>query len=270
MKRIRSFQYRNMRNADASQTYNRLVDVYKLIEDEKLLPVIQAFFLATDEFTECMRVDIASVFTRKMRPYELQRDRLLTDIFRGVANGMRDVDANVVEHANVIDIVLRLYGNPSREAHDTQTRVIDKIIRDLRLPNNAEALSRMPAVEIAVDQLENINNQFAIYFNERLFQHKGREVGITQHRRDTADEAARNVVDYINGFVLFFEDEKVLDVIVSANIILNEAQALINRRRGQRNANANENPDGDIDIDDDIDNGIDDDDTEEEKPDKEE
>ena len=235
MKNLQDFPYRRMRNFDAAQTFSNLATIYGRITEEKLTPSVSAFTQAAKTLADCIRQQIASASTREIQILQRQRDRTITELFHGAANGMYNYDQTVVEAANRVNIILRLYGNPAREPMDTQTRAIEKIVRDLTAPDMKNFLAKLPICKTAVEQLTLTNKTFAQLFLDRTIETKGREVGLTARYRIEADDAARTAADLINSFINLFNEHSIDAIVDEANAVLDEARALINRRAAHRN-----------------------------------
>ena len=235
-----------MRNLDAAQTYSNLIAIYARITEEKLTPAVQAFTQAANNLVNSIRQQAASANTREIQALQRQRDLLLTDLFRGAAIGLSNIDSTIASAANRVNVVLRTYGNPSREPMDTQTRAIDEIIADLSTDSLRPDLDLLPTCKTAIEQLIAANTAFDKLFHDRTIEIKDRERGITARHRLEADAAAEYAADIINSFIKLF-NESSLDIIVGeANATLDEARALIHRRAAQRHRKEEKEGTGDL------------------------
>ena len=259
MNTIQSFPYRHLTNAN--QLYARLIEHYGIISDvaqeetdvataTKLIiePKVNDFIEKNDRFSQSIRQMVASPHTRNMQEIEPERDRITHLCERIIRNAMRSLHQEVVHAANVIDVTWRLYGNISNRQQDEQTRITEKLLRDLSTEKMKTFVHGIPMFKEALNELQAINDLFAEEFNQRTVQREDIITGLTASLRRTADIAAAEVAVNINVVVLLHTHPKLTEMIIAINNLLDQARLdLSARRRGRNLRNQHTNPDENID-----------------------
>ena len=237
---IQDFKFTRMLNADAAQTHRRLAAAYKTIKIELLTPHIKPYLLACTEFDKEMRQQTDSAETPKMHELDQQRDRMFTELTRDIANTAKFTDPATQDAATRAESILKRYHTDSH-AIDAQTVYIRDIIRDLKDHDFEKYLALLPVAKTLVDQLSIINEHYAKLYDQRLAEREARTKGLTAELRADADEKARVSARKINAYNELFEKDHLLDAIITtANTILDEARAIINRRDGNRHRGENQ------------------------------
>ena len=239
--RIQAFPYSRLTNANASQTYDRMKNHY--LENtavEELKPFVDKFVYASDNLRYSIRQATASVITRTLALQEPERDRITNLLKNSVRTGLRSTDPKIVEAANVVDVILRLYGNLTHRQQDEQTRQTEKAIRDLKAPEVRLMVSRIPGCESALAAMAHINQEFSENFNARIVERGKIVIGQTADLRKEADIEAQTVSDAFNAYAMLHVDDTIRGIINNVNAVLDQARIdLENRRRGRRVRNAN-------------------------------
>ena len=237
MKRIESFPFQRMTNALASQVYSRMLTPLLALNLEQLKAIIEKLETTVTAFTDAMRQPVASVISRRLAELDPERDRMLTELFRNVKNSLQSHDSEVRNAADYVDVELRLYGNPANRTMDEQTRVMDKMLRDLLADDMVVHFEKLPIAHTLVKALLELNNQFSEEFNQRLTERESIIVGLTEQNRRASDEAIREMVDVLNAYAIIAPSEELSAAMVSINAILDDARVTFrNRRRGRNEA----------------------------------
>jgi hypothetical protein len=295
MNSIQSISYTALTNGNASLTYERLIHVYKNLQEvvvtfsgdaggkqradglllqalsSLVLPKLEEFSVRTEEFIALIRQMVGSSHTRDMEALDADRDRLIGIADRTIAAGLRSTHPDVVISANHVDVIRRLYGNIAARQRNEQTQITTKLIRDLSTPEMEEHVERIPGLKAMLESIEELNNSFTTSLEERDAERAGVIIGGTLEARRIADALALEVANLINSTASLYQDPTLTEVINEANVVLNQARHdLTARRRGralsQSHQNQNEQQPDEI-----IDEPLPDDGgTEEEFPDKEE
>jgi hypothetical protein len=279
MEQIQDFRYSRLINANANQYYSLLIEHYELLlsfESDKeevsmtikwlVVPKINVFITANENFTESIRQAVGSVRSRNMSGLEAERDRITNTCGRTIASSLNSIRPEVETAAKSADVTWRLYGDITGRQQDEQTRITKKILRDFSTAEMQGVVVNIPGLRGLLDALEEINNQFFEEFTARIEEREHIITGLTENLRRIADRTASDVANAINVIVSEFSDPKLSEVILSINNILDQARLSLSARQRGRNLRNSNNPEDipeeDIDNDDD---GID-----EEYPDKEE
>ena len=245
MNRIISFSFKRMTNALASQTYERVWAVLMTLTIMPLKTAIALFREIITAFIDGMRQPVASVVSRRLRELDPERDRMTTELFRNIHNALQSHDQETREAADFVDVVLRLYGNPSHLTFDEQTRTLTKLMRDLTTDEMFKHLNKLPIARILVLELKALNNQFSKDFEKRIREREAIIIGLTENNRNASDDAMREIVNLLNAYTLIEpESEELANAINSINTIFDEARiTLRNRHRARR---AGEQHEGDL------------------------
>ena len=256
MEQIQDFRYTHLTNANANQYYSLLLEHYEPLfnfesdhEEPPMLirwlvvPKIDAFEKANNNFTESIRQAVGSVHSRNMAGLEAERDRITNTCERTIASSLNSIRPDVAIAAKSADVTWRLYGDIVNRQQDEQTRITKKILRDLSTAEMRGVVANIPGLKGLLDALEEINNQFFDEFTARIDERESITVGLTENLRRTADHTASDVANAINVIASEFSDPKLSDVIHSINNILDQARlSLSARRRGRNLRNSNLNP----------------------------
>ena len=276
MEQINDFPYARLTNANANQYYYLLIEHYEPLlnfESDKehlpiiiellVIPKINAFVKANENFTESIRQAVASIHSRNMAGLEAERDRITNSCGRAITGSLTSIRPEVEIAAKNVDVAWRLYGNITDRQQDEQTRVTKKILSDLSTAEMRGQVANIPGLRGLLDALEEINNQFFDEFTARIDEREHIIVGLTENLRHIANRAASDVANAINVIASELSDPTLSKVIHSINNILDQARlSLSARQRGINLKNSNLNPDN-PEI-------ITEDGTDEEYPDKEE
>ena len=274
MEQIQPFNYARLTNANANQYYTMLVENYEPLrhfgggDQEELsivinlliVPKIDAFQKANDNFAESIRQAVASVRSRNMAGLEAERDRITNTCGRTIASSLNSIRPEVEIAAKSADVIWRLYGDITDRQQDEQTRITKKILEDFRTAEMQGQIGFIPGLKGLLDALEEINNQFFEEFTARIEERESIIVGLTENLRRIADRTASDVANAVNVVASELSNPILSKVIRSVNKILDQAQlSLSARQRGINLKNSNNNPDN-----------PEEDGTDEEYPDKEE
>jgi len=273
MEQIQDFWYARLTNANANQYYALLIEHYEPLlnfESDKehlpiiiellVIPKINAFVKANENFTESIRQAVASVRSRNMAGLEAERDRITTSCGRAITGSLTSIRPEVETAAKSADVIWRLYGNITDRQQDEQTRITKKILADFSTAEMRGQVASIPGLRGLLDALEEINNQFFEEFTARIEERENIIVGLTESLRRIADRTAPDVANAINVVASELSDPTLSKVIHSINNILDQARlSLSARQRGINLKNGNNNPDN-----------PEEDGTDEEYPDKEE
>jgi len=276
MEQIQDFRYTRLTNANANQYYSLLLAPYELLfnfeSDKEHLPVIiellvipkiNAFVKANENFTESIRQAVASVHSRNMAGLEPERDRITNTCERTIASSLNSIRPDVANAAKNADVTWRLYGDIVNRQQDEQTRITKKILEDFRTAEMQGQVANIPGLRGLLEALEEINNQFFEEFTARIDEREHIITGLTENLRRIADRTASDVANAINVIASELSDPTLSEVIRAINNILDQARlSLSARQRGINLKNSNNNPDN-PEI-------ITEDGTDEEYPDKEE
>ena len=276
MEQIQDFRYTRLTNANANQYYSLLLAPYELLfnfeSDKEHLPVIiellvipkiNAFVKANENFTESIRQAVASIHSRNMAGLEPERDRITNTCERTIASSLNSIRPDVANAAKNADVTWRLYGDIVNRQQDEQTRITKKILEDFRTAEMQGQVANIPGLRGLLEALEEINNQFFEEFTARIDEREHIITGLTENLRRIADRTASDVANAINVIASELSDPTLSEVIRAINNILDQARlSLSARQRGINLKNSNLNPDN-PEI-------ITEDGTDEEYPDKEE
>ena len=257
MEQIQNFRYTQLTNANANQYYSLLLERYEPLlnfesDKEELLmvvnllvvPKINAFVKANENFTESIRQAVASVHSRNMAGLEAERDRITNTCERTIASSLNSIRPEVKIAAKSADVIWRLYGDIVNRQQDEQTRITKKILRDFSTAEMQGLTANIPGLRGLLDALEEINNQFFDEFTARIDERESITVGLTAELRRIADRTASDVANAINVIASELSDPILSEVIRAINNILDQARlSLSARQRGINLKNSNNNPD---------------------------
>ena len=231
---IQTFDYTRPRNVELAQLFLQLSSAIMPIDVLFLTPHITRFNTDITEFCNHIREAVASKTTRDMRPYEAERDRLITELFHAVRNGLASASPATRDAASFLDVELRRYGNPYHLPMNEKTRAVENIHRALTGPEMSPRLLQVPSAETALRQLADVNIRFAELFDDRTAEIDARVPGLTERLRITAEESTRVLMRKINAWLEVNEADRSLDPVVSlVNTILTEALHTLHRRGGE-------------------------------------
>ena len=200
---------------------------------ERLSPKADNFFSLNLQFANSIRQPVASSITRKIQKLDADRDRTINQMIRLVRLGLKSSKENIAEAAIELDVITRLYSNIPNRQQDEQTRITDKLIKDLRVHELKHCVKIVPGVESLLEMVEILNDEFAVFFNERMNDREHIITGYTSDIRLQAEKALNEVFFNINAIAAVYDEGYLNDAISTINNILDQARLdLSARRRG--------------------------------------
>ena len=260
---IQHFSFSRLTNGNASQVYGRLEVILREIDpsygedtpaedlfNSIILPKRDFFIEKNTLFSESVRQSVASAITRDLKNREAERDRITNMSSRTITNGMKSSNAEIVHAANRIDVAWRLYGHITQRQQDEQTRITEKLLRDLATEEMQGFTERIPGLQSLLDGLKQINDEFAVLFNERVDERGNITLGLTADLRTQVDTAIAELMELLRAVQLLYNLPRMTEPIHAINNILDQARLDLSARRRGINArnqhhNTDENPDDD-------------------------
>jgi len=244
-KKVQDFPYSRMSNNNALQTFERMAEVCSKLDILEITAYLDGFVTLQKDLSELLRPKISSAITRRLAKQDPERDRLQNTFGGVVRTGMKSLNPEIVNAANEVDVVLRRNGNPTKQQMDEQTRTTAKIIRDLTADDIFPFVKQIPGAEAILMELEDLNDQFAKDYNDRIAERFGQEKGASTKLRNEVNEAATISIEVINAYaVIFRRNEEIETAIDELNKILDQARTNLNNRgKGSGGSDGSEDPD---------------------------
>lgn len=133
---------------------------------EKISPLNGEFKTLLEKFEEGQKQVRKSEHTNELVLINKKRDRLYNALKYRLESEKRCISEDRNEAANLLLIVVKSYGNPTRLNLIQQTSVINQFISELRQPKYAEAIRKTGLGEF-VSALEQANQAFLTKHEER-------------------------------------------------------------------------------------------------------
>ena len=249
MNSIDIFPYPRLANGIASQVFDRLAPVYTTLASTdqpnceardaiRLLaaPKIRLFANLTAEFAATVRQAIGSALTRDLDTLDAERDAALALVNGAIDRALRSTRDPINSAANRIDVIRDLYPRLASRQRDEQTRLTDKLLRDLDAPALAPDIALIPGLNSLLDALDELNTEFAQSFASRIDERAETITGRTADLRARANAAATDAAAAINLIASVHTAEYLISGINSINAILNQTRLDLSARRRGRNA----------------------------------
>ena len=247
MNSISIFPYQRLTNGNASQVFDRLAPAYAALaaadqpncdarDAIRLLaaPKIRAFADLAAEFASVVRQAVGSALTRDLATLDTERDAALALVNGAIDRGLRSTRDPVNAAANRIDVIRDLYPRLASRQRDEQTRLTEKLLRDLDTPALAADIALIPGLDAFLDALSELNTEFAQSFTNRIDERAEIITGRTAEVRARANAAATEAAAAINLISTVHAADFLTAGMNSINAILDQARLdLAARRRGR-------------------------------------
>jgi hypothetical protein len=230
IRKLQDFPFSRLSNNNALQTFDRMAEVYAKLDLLQGSAYLDGFVAMKNQLSETLRPHTGSAITRRLDVQEPERDRLTNQFYGIVRNGMKVHNPEVSNAANEVDVVLKRNGNPVKQQRDEETRTIAKIVRDLNTEKMHPFVKAIPGAESVLASLEDLNDQFARDYNERIEERVGQEKGATTKLRSDVNDMATLSLDVINAYGLLFIDDTIQGIVDELNTILDQARLNLNNR----------------------------------------
>ena len=233
IRKLQYFPFGRLSNNNALQTFDRMAEVYAKLDILQLAAFLDGFVGMKTQLSESLRPHTGSAITRRLEVQDPERIRLYNQ-FHGISrNGMKAHDPEVSNAANEIDVILKRNGSPAAQQRDERTRTIAKIVRDLNTAKMQVFVKTIPGAESVLASLEDLNDEFARDYNDRIEERVGQEKGATTKLRSEVNDAATLSLEAINAYGLLFIDNTIQGFVDELNTILDQARTnLSNRGKG--------------------------------------
>ena len=244
IRKLQYFPFGRLSNNNALQTFDRMAEVYAKLDILQLAAFLDGFVGMKTQLSESLRPHTGSAITRRLEVQDPERIRLYNQ-FHGISrNGMKAHDPEVSNAANEVDVILKRNGSPAAQQRDERTRTIAKIVRDLNTTKMQVFVKTIPGAESVLASLEDLNDEFASDYNERIEERVGHEKGATTKLRSDVNDAAALSVEAINAYGLLFIDNTIQGFVDELNTIFDQARTnLSNRGKGSGGSKKPEDPD---------------------------
>ena len=248
MNTINAFPYSAITNGNASQIFNRLAAPYAaLIAPEQpnceardairliAAPKVRSFVELAAQLSEVIRQNVGSAITRDLNTLDSERDAAISLINGAIDRALRSTRDPVLAAANRIDVIRDLYPRLARRQRDEQTRLTEKLLRDLDAPALAPDIALIPGLSALLDSLNELNAEFAQNFATRIDERAEIITGRTAEVRARANAAAAEAAAAVNMVASVHEADFLTAGINAINAILDQARLDLSARRRGRN-----------------------------------
>jgi|GEM_PF-1625999 len=243
-KKAHDFPFTRLSNNNALQTFERMEEVYEKIDFIEISVYLDGFKDLKKRLSETLRPHTGSAITRRLYVQDPERDRLFNQFHGIIRTGMKAHKPEISNAANEVDVILKRNGNPVNQQMDEETRTLAKIIYDLNTEKMHPFVKAIPGAESVLAELEDLNDQFAKDYNDRIAERNGQEKGATIKLRSDLNEAATLSVEAVNAYSMLFVCEAMDTAIDELNTILDQARTNLNNRgKGSGGSKESEDPD---------------------------
>ena len=170
-----------------------------------------------------------------------EQDRVRDSIFRGFSDTVKGIrnhfNPDYHQAANRLWNVFLHYGNIAKKTLDAQTAATNDIIRELRLPQNDEAVQLLE-LSAWIEKLDEENQKFQLLMMQRY----NEQVAKTTHRMKTArvetDKFYRAITVHLDNRVLTGDvDDSTNEFLTELNAIVRRFKNILAQQFGKRKAN---------------------------------
>lgn len=188
-----------------------------------------------DKLTDKNSDQRARIGTAEQADDDAERDRLVSQLFFVVQNGLRSTKETVRKAAELLEIVIRPYKNVQKQGYSAETASIRGLIQDLEKDDNQEAVSTLN-LQSVINELQTANETFDTKWKSGVDEAaaKSRQVTTVELRAQTDDlynELCERI--YASGFAATEADE--VSLITS---IINEINGIIANFKASYNMSA--------------------------------
>ena len=240
-KEVPVFPFSKLSNNNALQTFDRMEEVYSKLDFLEIGAFLDGFKTLKNQLSETLRPHTGSAITRRLKKQDPERDRLFNQFHGTIRTGMKTLKPVISNAANEIDVVLRRNGSPVNQQMDEQTRTMAKIIRDLTAEDMFPFVKLVPGSESLLMELEELNDQFAKDYNDRIAERNGQEKGASTKLRSYVNDAATLSIRAVNAYALLFKCDKIDVAVDELNTLLEQARINLSNR-GKGGSGSSENP----------------------------
>ncbi|MDR0603024.1 MAG: DUF6261 family protein [Bacteroidales bacterium] len=193
---------------------------------EKHLEVLNAEKSALD-------IMVASAFTKDIRDQDKIRDKILRGFLYAVRSALFHVDPIRVKWAQIINTVLRNYGNISAKSFDAETAAIDDLIRILNEGKNLDAVRGL-GLEDWLKNLQIANDDFKNLMHERYDEKSHLPIIRMRQARRESDSLIHLIFSQIEILIFTQGEDNYQPFIKEINLIMDRFKAILAQQAGVR------------------------------------
>ncbi|MCC8153582.1 MAG: DUF6261 family protein [Tannerellaceae bacterium] len=228
--KVQGFRVDRMRQQQAFEFYNKVIEAVKISPLEELLPYRIQLEEANHSFDMALKPIRKSIWTQEIREEDQNRANAWSGLNGMVKNACKHFDPSIKAIAQKAKIIVKTYGNPTRLPYTEETGTLKNLITDLQQELSRQEQEKI-GMKVWLDELERSNTEFAKKIAIRQNEIAYLESGKSQEKRKEVDNAYKALVKFINAYIVIHSSRGLTDCIVHLNHLIDQESAVIKARK---------------------------------------
>ena len=241
MEKIQDFSLLRLTNGEHSTFHAHAISRIETTTVEKL--GITAEMLTAYKAEQAIEADLIRkqegyAQTKQLSELDSKRDDVLCYLINLVKTSMNSPIRDVKSAAEKLNPVVKPYTNSAKLGYTRETADIVGLTTELKKPQYADAIDKVPGSDIVLIELAGINKQFDTLMGDRTDEAATLPtVKETKDARIATDKSYNEIVEWANGAIRFLPSTELTTFIAEMNQLIDETRAIYNVRIGRIEAN---------------------------------
>ncbi|MDR2407128.1 MAG: DUF6261 family protein [Bacteroidales bacterium] len=210
------------------------------IKGEVLESLLEKHLVALELEKSALDIIMVSTFTQEIRDQDKLRDRIFRGFMYAIRSALFHYDTNKIKQAQIINTVLRHYGNVAKKTLDAESAAIDNVIRDLRSNKKNYAAIIELGLEEWLVQLQLANEAFQNLMRDRYDEKTHLPIIRMKEARKETDSLIHLIFSQLEILIFTEGQQKYEPFITEINLIMERFKNILAQQAGNRKQN-NEN-----------------------------
>ena len=241
MSKIGNILLRGLHQQESFEFHTQVYGVVKVLTDPTVVKLTNKYKGAIDEFDDSLKQLRESADTGELARLDNARDLAWRGLNSGIKSLLNHYDSKIARNANVLDILMRNYGNPTRLSYNEETGTITNLCQELETTYYLGLLNQLH-LTFWYEDMRRCNQDFSRLFIKRGTEQSVLITGLAKEKRRATDAAYRKLEGYINGLADVDGSEELKQVINRVNYYTKYYADLLSIRRGKADAKDSDNP----------------------------
>jgi hypothetical protein len=181
-----------------------------------------------------------STFTKDIKDQDKVRDRIYRGFLYAIRSALFHYDANKIKMAQIINTVLRHYGNVPNKSLDAETAAINDVIAELRNNRKNFAAIQELGLEEWIVQLQIANEDFQKLMHERYDEKTHLPLIRMREARKETDSLLYMIFTQLEILIYAEGADKYEPFITEVNLIMDRFKTILAQQAGNRKQNKEE------------------------------
>jgi hypothetical protein len=203
MNKIESFSLHNLHNNEHFQfmtDFDKLIILYLATElgIDNLYPAFKSALTAEDI---AIRIELGSLKSKTIEQLDKLRDRIWNAILLRIKSTLLSPFDDEIESAEALIRVVDLYGDVRIISYNEESAAITNLVNNMQTRTNMAHAAKV-GITNWVTELNRVNEQFMVIFNERNAELSIRDSGDVRSERKQLDPIYEQLVEKINATIV--------------------------------------------------------------------